>query len=233
MNPDMERELPGQMSRVLDGADASALSWPDDKDVYAWRLIRWEADVPLEEQERKSLEDEGILENLRSGVEKLNTIISRVEQGEGTIGKLLMEDQVYDDIAAITRDLRDVSDKIARGESTLGKFMADEGQLYDRVDAVVGNLADATQHIAKFEGTLGKLLSDDDTMYEDIKATAESIREISASLERGEGTLGKLIEDEGLYTEMRLLINEARATLDDFRETAPISTFVSIFLGYF
>lgn len=182
---------------------------------------------------RKSLEDEGILENLRSGVEKLNTIISRVEQGEGTIGKLLMEDQVYDDIAAITRDLRDVSDKIARGESTLGKFMADEGQLYDRVDAVVGNLADATQHIAKFEGTLGKLLSDDDTMYEDIKATAESIREISASLERGEGTLGKLIEDEGLYTEMRLLINEARATLDDFRETAPISTFVSIFLGYF
>jgi hypothetical protein len=33
----MERELPGQMSRVLDGADSSALSWPDDKDVYAWR----------------------------------------------------------------------------------------------------------------------------------------------------------------------------------------------------
>ncbi|MBP7275741.1 MAG: MCE family protein [Kiritimatiellae bacterium] len=182
---------------------------------------------------RKALVEDGILDNLKSGVEKLNTIVSRVERGEGTVGKLLKEEQVYNDLAAIAEDLKTISDKISRGEGTLGKFMMDDGEIYDRADSVLANLDAATQNIARYEGTLGKLLSDDDTVYEDLKATAESLRTIAADLERGEGTLGKLLEDEGLYTEFRLLINEARATLDDFRETAPISSFVSIFMGFF
>lgn len=182
---------------------------------------------------RKALVDDKILDNLKTSADNLNTVIGRVERGEGTIGKLLKEDAVYDDLRAIAKDLRDVSDKIARGESTLGKFMADDGKLYDRVDTVVSNLVDATQNVAHGKGTLGRLLSDDDSVYEDLKSTASSLREISESVEKGEGTLGKLVKDDALYEDTRSMINEARAALDDFRETAPISTFVSIFMGAF
>ena len=182
---------------------------------------------------RKALVDDKILDNLKDGADKLNTVIARVERGEGTIGKLLKEDQVYDDLRSITKDLREVSDKIAKGESSLGKFMADDGKLYDRVDTVVSNLVDATHNVAQGKGTLGKLLSDDDTVYEDLKATASTLRDLSKSIDQGEGTLGKLVKDDALYEDTRSMINEARATLDDFRETAPISTFVSIFLGAF
>ena len=47
MTPEQERALIAQMQSVLAGASPDAYVWPDDREVYGWRLIRWEADVPL------------------------------------------------------------------------------------------------------------------------------------------------------------------------------------------
>ncbi|MBN2560002.1 MAG: hypothetical protein JXQ75_03630, partial [Phycisphaerae bacterium] len=58
-------------------------------------------------------------------------------------------------------------------------------------------------------------------------------REVATKLNSGEGTLGKLAQDDELYEEAKRLLHELRATVDDFRETAPITTFTSIFFGAF
>ncbi len=43
-------------------------------------------------------------------VETLNVVAERLEKGEGTIGKLLAEQELYDDVKGLTKDLRQVLD---------------------------------------------------------------------------------------------------------------------------
>ena len=42
-----------------------------------------------------------------------------------------------------------------------------------------------------------------------------------------------MMQDDTMYNEVNDLVGEARAAIDDFRETAPIVTFTSIFFGAF
>lgn len=50
-----ERDLIQQMAAVLAGADPGSYGWPGDREAYAWRLLRWEADVPMTDEQRASL----------------------------------------------------------------------------------------------------------------------------------------------------------------------------------
>jgi len=182
---------------------------------------------------RETLVDGGVLDNLKSTMEQINRITAKLEQGEGTIGKLLSDPKVYDDLSSLSANLRDIGDRLAKGEGTLGKLLSEDATLYEDMQDIVGNLKEVSDRLADGKGTIGKLLSEDDTLYNDLSASAASIRKISESIGSGEGTLGKLATDDELYEEARLLLQEIRATVDDLRETAPITTFTSIFFGAF
>lgn len=55
MTLERERYLLRAITALLTGAAPLDTSWPDDKEAYAWRVIRWEADMPLTEEERESI----------------------------------------------------------------------------------------------------------------------------------------------------------------------------------
>ena len=122
--------------------------------------------------------------------------------------------------------------KLNHGEGTLGKLLSDDS-VYKDVQTIAANLKELSQRLADGQGTLGKLLSKDDTLYKDLSQTAVSLKNITARLEKGEGLLGKLLTDDSLYTEAKQALGEVRAAIDDFRETAPITTFTSLVFGAF
>lgn len=108
-----------------------------------------------------------------------------------------------------------------------------EGGMIENFKTVSEDLKSISQRLHDGKGSLGKLLSEDDTLYNDLSATAASLRDITARIESGQGFLGRLMKDDGLYEDLRNMIDEARATIDDFRETAPVTTFTSVFFGAF
>lgn len=55
MTPEMERILMTSMADLLQGRAAEDAPWTDAGDIYAWRLLRWEADVPLTDEQRSAL----------------------------------------------------------------------------------------------------------------------------------------------------------------------------------
>lgn len=57
---------------------------------------------------------EKVTENLASLSDSINTIVSRLEKGEGTIGKLLAKEEVYDDLKATTENFKEFSDDIRK-----------------------------------------------------------------------------------------------------------------------
>ena len=147
---------------------------------------------------KQALEEGGILENLKSAMAQIKDITTKLNKGEGAIGKLLTDDAVYTDLQKITANLRDISTRLAEGK-----------------------------------GTIGKLLSEDDHLYDNLNDAVASIKDVTQTISQGEGTIGKLAKSDELYQEMKILLQEIRATIDDFRETTPITTFTSIFFGAF
>lgn len=185
------------------------------------------------ERVRAALEEEGLLANIQASVRNLNDIVAKVARGEGTLGRLVNEEGVHDEIAAAAADLRKAAGRLAAGESSLSRLLSDDGEIYRDAAEVARNLREASGRLNNAESLLGKLLAADDTVYDDLKSTATSLRDVADRIARGEGALGKLATEVELYEEVRLLVNEMRATIDDFRETAPISTFTGILFGAF
>ena len=108
-----------------------------------------------------------------------------------------------------------------------------EGGAIENLRASTEEFRKIIERVAGGKGTLGRLLAEDDTVYEDLSSAVASLNNIAGKLERGEGVLGKLMTDDSLYNELEATVKEARAALDDVRETAPIVTFTSIFFGAF
>ncbi len=174
---------------------------------------------------RDAMEEGQILYNIEKTMANLSVMTEDMAEGRGTIGRLLVDDTLYNNLEEITVNLREVSAMLERGDGTLGALLHD--------DTLYVNLTDVSTRLAEGQGVLGRLLAEDETLYDDVAATAAAMREFTERISKGEGTMGKLIADDELYEEAKLLLHEIRAAVDDFRETAPITTFTSIFFGGF
>ena len=171
---------------------------------------------------------------LGEAINGFQAMIDSANAGEGTLGKLLKDETVYNNIAQVSEDLKQILSRLEGGEGTLGKLLAaDDGQLYEDGKTLMANLRTISQNLADGKGTLGKMMSGDDMAYEDLQATLVAIRSISESISEGEGTLGRLVRDAKLYDETALLVEDVRAAVDDLREASPITSFGSVLFGAF
>lgn len=180
----------------------------------------------------EALVEGGILDNLEATMVEFRSLTTKLNAGEGTLGRLLTDRKVYDDLESTVAGLRRISEGLEAGEGTLGKLLTDDG-LYTNITATAENLRALSDRLEEGKGTIGKLLSEDETLYHDLKEAVASLRDLSGRLNSGEGTLGRLMSDDELYEEAKLLLNDIRAAVDDFRETAPLTSFSSIFFGAF
>lgn len=180
---------------------------------------------------RGSLEG-GLLSDLEDTMASLKDITDGLERGEGTLGKLLKEDELHGEIVTIAADVREITARLKQGEGTLGKLLT-EDQLYTNLTAIAADINEISARLRQGEGTLGKLLSSDEAIYNDLKATMTSINTTMTKISSGEGTLGMLVNDRALYDEIMKALAETRAMFDDLRETSPVTTMTSVFFGAF
>lgn len=203
---------------------------------------------------RKSLVEDGTLESVSQISRNLSEITDKINRGEGTIGRLVQDDKLYEDAAVlmetlsaaskdlefVAKDARQISARLAAGEGTLGKLLSEDEGLYvnltntlEQVSLASADARKIMSRLEKGEGTIGKLLSEDDRIYQDLQEAMAALKNVSVALSEQNGTMGQLINNETLYIKIESLVDEARATIDDFRETSPITTFSSVFFGAF
>ncbi|MEE9368333.1 MAG: MlaD family protein [Pontiella sp.] len=173
-----------------------------------------------------------IIEELSKAVSGLQDMINAVSEGQGTLGKLLNDDTVYNNMIVISDDVKAIVRRVEQGEGTVGKLLKDDS-VYDDASVLMANLRDISERLEAGEGTLGKLMAEDSAVYDDLGATLASVRSISDSISAGEGTLGRLVRDARLYDETTSLVEDVRAAVDDLREASPITSFGSVIFGAF
>jgi phospholipid/cholesterol/gamma-HCH transport system substrate-binding protein len=147
--------------------------------------------------------------------------------------KQLIEGEVFEKVRHVATQVDQIVSRVNAGEGLLGKILSSDDTLYNDLQASAASLRGITQRLQNGEGAAGKLLSGDSTLVDDLEATVATTRRIAERVEKGEGTLGKFLADDSVYNEIEATIGEVRAAVDDFRETAPVTTFSSIFYGAF
>ena len=72
------------------------------------------------------------MEQMSEFLVSANTVMTHVGEGDGTLGKLLMDDTLYNDLEIIFGRLRD-------GKGTIGKLLVEE-KVYDDIEYFVGDI---------------------------------------------------------------------------------------------
>ncbi len=118
----------------------------------------------------------------------------------------------------------DLSTLVAENREAVSETLASLPETSENVRAasrdLAGILAENREQLrvalANFESASGRL----DTALADIE-------EISAKVNSGEGLVGTLIKDDELVEEVRWLLGELKASVEDAREQAPISALIN------
>jgi phospholipid/cholesterol/gamma-HCH transport system substrate-binding protein len=140
-------------------------------------------------------------EALNASLSNIRDITDKINQGEGTLARLINDDTAYENLMAAVDEI---------------------GQAAKNASALTGDAGQMMAHIRSGQGTLGSLIYDD-TISREIEAMTINLRQVSDRLAQGEGTIGRLLVDDTLYREVQALMQKAERTLDGLNEQGPIT----------
>jgi phospholipid/cholesterol/gamma-HCH transport system substrate-binding protein len=170
-------------SSVLGGRYLGIYEGADDRPALPpMAIIRGEVPVDfLDEATRtvqaikKALEEGKILENISAAADGIRNLMARLEQGEGTLGKLLTDDTLYTNLQDISADLKEITARVNEGKGTIGRLLSEDDTLYQDLAAAAAAIKEVTTSISQGDGTLGKLTRDDE-LYEQAKLLLNEVR---------------------------------------------------------
>jgi phospholipid/cholesterol/gamma-HCH transport system substrate-binding protein len=148
---------------------------------------------------------------LTETVANLRDITAKMKAGEGTLGRLLNDPKMHDELLASVAEI---------------KLAATDARTF--IGSAQGIVAD----VKSGQGTLGALLYDQATA-DSIKVTTKNLREISDKINRGEGTLGKLLTDDSMYKDAQAVMKKADRALDGLGEQGPLTAVGVVAQGLF
>jgi phospholipid/cholesterol/gamma-HCH transport system substrate-binding protein len=152
-----------------------------------------------------------LLASLQGILTRIDAIVSIVEAGKGSIGKLLVDEELYDRLNTAVGDVQKVTAAISSGRGTIGKLLYDEA-LYQDVRATIGRLDALMLEVQQGKGTAGKLIQDP-ALYNEAQNTMAELRKILADLNAGQGTAGKLLKSEELHNQIAATLSKVDTML--------------------
>jgi phospholipid/cholesterol/gamma-HCH transport system substrate-binding protein len=142
-----------------------------------------------------------LVENLGALSRDVQGLVTGLRKGEGSLGKLMKDDQLYNHMNSSATRLDQMLDDTQAGKNSLGKLLATD-EMYKRLTAMADRVDQILNEVQDQKGTLGKLVYDP-SLYQNVKEFAERGNAFMADVRAGKGSLGKLATDEKLYDNLR------------------------------
>lgn len=116
------------------------------------------------------------IERLNRSLDRLDSVIAKVDHGDGTIAKFLNDPSLYNDADKFITKGNSVMDRIERGEGTLGKLSKDE-TVYNDMHTTLSRTNALLSSVENGEGSLGKLVKDS-ALYNSLTQTSSELQKL-------------------------------------------------------
>jgi phospholipid/cholesterol/gamma-HCH transport system substrate-binding protein len=155
---------------------------------------------------------QGTLQNLDALLKRTDRILAFIESGQGSIGKLIYDPQLYNRFAETVNEFKGIVDQIRNGEGSLGKLVSND-EAYNKAMAAVDKLNAMIDDLQQGKGTAGKFLKDP-ALYNNANDTIANVKKLTDDINAGKGTLGKLTKDEALAKKLDDTLTKLSAITD-------------------
>ncbi len=127
-------------------------------------------------------------------IANVKNVTSQIAAGQGTVGKLIYEDALYNTALSTVSNLQDTAISVHT----------------------------AVNNISSGQGTIGKLLTDE-TLYRSTTASMTNLESILIKLNSGQGSVGKLVNDQDFLKNAKLSLQKLDKAADGLEDTGPLS----------
>ncbi|MBZ5647836.1 MAG: MlaD family protein [Acidobacteriia bacterium] len=153
----------------------------------------------LPTQTRPDIQDmvrasQGTLQNIDVLIKRLDRIVSTIESGQGSVGKLINDPDLYNRLNETLGEMQKIANQISGGKGSIGKLINND-ELYDKLKASIDKVDRMVDQIDKGQGTIGKLIKDP-SLYNEAHSTIAKANQLMADINAGKGALGKFTHDE-------------------------------------
>ena len=167
-------------------------------------------DVPqLQDVVRAS---QGTLQNVDTLVKRLDNILSYVQSGQGSIGKVIYDPSLFNRANDMLIQAQKIVAQANSTNGSIGKLLNSD-ELYNKLNGTVDNLNKIVDEINQGNGTAGKFIKDP-ALYDNANQTLAKANQLITDINAGKGTIGKLAKDDAMAKKLDSVITKLDIILD-------------------
>ena len=138
-----------------------------------------------------------LIDNMNVLTSRVNGVVGKIESGEGTIGKLIQDESLYNRLDSTVNAAQQLVTEMSSGKGSIGRLVQTD-DLYQHVDLAVAKLQQVADSLQNGDGTVPRLIRDP-ALYQKADQLLARGNVLIDNVNQGKGTLGKLAQDEELY----------------------------------
>jgi len=156
------------------------------------------------------------LQNVNVLVKRMDSILTYIQSGQGSIGKIIYDSSLFDRANNAVSQLQQVASQINSQNGTIGKLVNSD-ELYNKMNRSVDQVNKIIDEVNSGQGTIGKFLKDP-SLYDNANKMAINGNQLVAGINEGKGTLGRLAKDEALANKIDSTITRLNNITKDLDE---------------
>jgi phospholipid/cholesterol/gamma-HCH transport system substrate-binding protein len=145
----------------------------------------------------------------------LKMLTGGIVRGEGTVGQLVTNRQLYDDLTRTLNRTNAVLARLQNPNGTMGRLL-DDPALYERLVAMITSTDSLVHAMTDANGTTGRMMRDS-TLYTNLVGMTQRADSLMKMLTSGNGFASKMLTDQSLYEQLQKLVTDLNAILADVR----------------
>ena len=171
---------------------------------------------PALDYETVLLQASGAVTDMVQLTRDLRGITGGLARGEGTVGQLLTNRSLYDELNGTLTRTNALVTRLQAPNGSIGKLL-DDPALYQNLNGMISSVDTLVRQMRAENGTLGRILRDD-SLYTNLVGITRGADSLVKQLTRGEGFAAKMLKDEVLYEQLTKTITDLNAILEDVRK---------------
>lgn len=156
------------------------------------------------------------LQNMDVLIKRLDRIVGFVESGQGSIGKVIYDARLYNQLSATVTQLQTLVNDVTQGNGSLGKFIVND-DFYNRANATLDKVNKIIDDVNAGNGTVGKFLKDP-SFYDNANKAIANVKQLTDDINAGKGAIGKLAKDQQFADKLQNTMNRLSNVSDKLDE---------------